>query len=202
MKKLNPNYLFSALSAISLSSCYSTYPVYKSNIHEEIVGKNKVDVLRTYGVPNKTIDDGAGGTVLAYEKETTVTYSTGAVNSNSRYNSISGAVYSSSGILGYGNGASVNQSTFNGYNVTKTNKTFCHIFLDSNNVVREFNSNYGAIFDYEKCYSKNIAKQYAAWATGVTLFFGLPVAIVVYQVSLKNAKKKGIPICEDHIKRQ
>jgi hypothetical protein len=180
------------LSCIMLFSCYSTYPIYKGNVHQEAIGKTKIDILKSYGVPSKTIDDGAGGMVLSFEKESLVTYSTGVTRSNYNLYANRGAVYTSGGIN--------NASTTNSTTVSAVNVQYCHIYLDSNNVATDFRTNYGAIYDHQKCFSKLQARSNAAIFSLVTIGFGTPIAFLGYHIALSRAKQGGIPICEDAIK--
>jgi hypothetical protein len=46
------------------------------NIHDQSIGKSKNQILRLYGVPDKTEDDGVGGKIFIYEELTQVSNTT------------------------------------------------------------------------------------------------------------------------------
>jgi len=107
-------------ATLTLSSCYTTYSTttYKGNAHQESIGKSKNEILRSYGIPDRTMDDGDGGSVLIYEKVTqTTVVNTGGVNYG-QSQSVGGAVYNSQGVLGASQTQSGSVSQGYGYSQT------------------------------------------------------------------------------------
>src|ERR1035441_6084330 len=86
-----------------LNSCYINHQIvhykFEYNAYQACMGKSKNEILRTMGVPNRSMSDGAGGEVLIYEN-TTIT--TQAYQSYITY----GASQSASAAV-YGNGSAV-----------------------------------------------------------------------------------------------
>lgn len=187
------NLLLMLFAIISLSSCYSTYSTttYKGNAHQESIGKSKNEILRSYGIPDRTMDDGQGGSVLIYEKVTqTTVVNTGGVNYG-QSQSVGGAVYNSQGVLGASQTQSGSVSQGYGYSQTSQNKTFCNLFLDKNNNVYDFKSNYGALFDtkYYRCFNKT--NTWLLVGASVFTVYGPIVTVPAAIIMQRKAKKKG-----------
>lgn len=53
------------------------------------MGHNKNEILRTYGVPDRITDDGAGGSILVYEKYTQTTITNASSGTYGRYSNVS-----------------------------------------------------------------------------------------------------------------
>lgn len=191
MKRIN---IYSAIcAAFTLTSCYSTYSsqTYKGNVHQEAIGKSKNEILRSYGIPDRTTDDGQGGTVLIYEKVTqTTVVNTGGVN-YSQSQSVGGAIYNSQGVLGASQTQSGSVSQGYGYSQTSQNKTFCNLFLDEKNNVYDFKSNYGALFDtkYYRCFNKT--NTWLLVGASVITIYGPIVTVPAAIIAQRKAKKKG-----------
>ncbi|MBK9460690.1 MAG: hypothetical protein IPN94_14995 [Sphingobacteriales bacterium] len=62
MKKVK--FILVIVSAILFQSCYTTRYTYVGNVLDDAIGKDKNQILRIYGVPDRTMDDGKGGTLL------------------------------------------------------------------------------------------------------------------------------------------
>jgi len=176
-----------------MTSCYSTYGVYRGNEHEQAIGKSKNEILRSYGIPNQITSDGAGGEVLVYENyiQTTVTNSRSASESASK-TAVRG-VYGKGGIIigsqTYGGTVSSSSSI----SQTSMEKTYCYLYLNTNNKVYDFKTNYGAKYDYYRCFNKKLT-----WiGVGVSCLALWPPIITVPWaiIAQKKAKEKGI-ICK------
>ena len=186
MKILNSISLL-AICIIS-TSCYTTYSTYKGNIHESTIGKTKNEILRSYGIPEKTEDDGAGGSVLVFEKITQTTITNSNTQTYDRSRSNGSAVYGNKGIIQVNQKQGGQISNTDVITQTTTNKDYCYIFLDPQNVVYDFKSNYGAQYDYNKCFNKTLT-----WfGVGVSCLLvyppivTVPWAIISYQKAKKN----------------
>lgn len=182
------------LSVIILSSCYSTKPVYTGNVHSRSLGKTKNQILRTYGLPQRTESDGANGSVLVYENsvETTVTN----VGSVSRLNggTNAGAVYGRNGILGASRTQANVIGNTNAVTRRSVNVQYCYLFLDSQLKVYDFKSNYGAEYnDYERCFDNVATTNLCVLSVGTLVLW--PVVIPWAIIAKKKAKKNGIPMC-------
>ena len=185
-------YLLCLCCISCLTSCYTiTYP-YIGNVHQSAIGKTKNEVLRSYGVSDRIEDDGAGGSVLVYEKYTLTTFT----NSNSSNYGRGVGVYNTNGIIARSNSI----TTTSGISQTSTSKEYCYLFVNKENLVYDFKSNTGAIYDYNnpnKCFNKR-----KTWfGVGLSCMFVIfpPVFLVTVPLALvkqKQAKKKGI-ICDD-----
>ena len=174
--------IFASLSFF-LTSCYTTRYTYSGNVLDNVIGNNKNDILRTYGVPERTMDDGKGGSILIYEQFSQTTISNANVESYAK-GSTSGAV-----IYGYGAAFGVSstqskQSTYaSGYSQTFNTKSYRNIYLNQNNIAYDFQTNFGAKYNSSRCLSKGLT-----WLSAIYLFpIGIPIAII----SINKAKKKG-----------
>lgn len=176
-----------------MTSCYSTYSVYKGNVHQQTIGKTKNEILRSYGVPNQITSDGAGGEVLVYEvyTQTTITNSSGATKSGSS-TAVRG-VYGNGGIIIGSQTRGTSVSSANTISQTSVDKTYCNLYLNADNVVYDFQTNYGAQYDYYRCFDKKLT-----WiGVGVSCLAVWPVIVTVPWaiIAQKKAKEKGI-ICK------
>ena len=189
--KINNFLIFIGLTL--LTSCYSTYYTYKGNVHQQSIGQNKNQILRTYGVPDNTTDDGAGGSVLVYEKYTQTT--TTNVNSGSygRSSTLAGAIYGNGGIIGGSQTQAGSITSTNGISQTSTSKTFCYLFLDTNNIVYDFKTNYGAQYDRNRCFNGTLT----LLGVGVSCALIYPAVVTVPWaiIAHRKAKKNGL-ICK------
>jgi hypothetical protein len=181
------------LSSLLLTSCYSNYYTYKGNAHQQAMGKTKNEILRSYGVPERTQDDGAGGSILIYEqfKQTTVSNSNTAAY-GARTTS-SAAIYSNSGMVGASNSQSGQVSSTNGISQTTMSKDFCYLYVNPSNVVYDFKTNYGALYNQNRCFNR---LQTWVWV-GYSCLFVIPavVTVPVAIIAQKKAKKRG-EICK------
>jgi hypothetical protein len=185
--------IFIATSTL-LTSCYSTYYTYKGNVHQQAIGQNKNQILRTYGVPDNTTDDGAGGSILVYERYTQTT--TTNINSGSygRSSTVGGAIYGNGGIIGGSQTQAGSISSTNGISQTSTSKTYCYLFLNNKNIVYDFKTNYGAQYDENRCFNKT-----TTWVNVIVYSIFIPPVIVAAVplaiIAQKKAKKNGL-ICK------
>jgi hypothetical protein len=191
----NKKSLLLAITALCtlLSSCYSVYPVYKGNVHQSAISQTKNQILRTYGVPGRTSDDGLGGTILVYERSTMTTISNSNSAAYGRSASVGAAVYGSNGVIGASQTQAGAISLTNGISQTSLFTEYCYLFLNKDNVVYDFKTNYGALYDYRKCYDK-----VSTWTcVGLSCFLVYPAVVSVPWAILaqRNAKKKG-EICK------
>ncbi len=191
MKTLNAISLFVLL--IISTSCYTTYSTYKGNVHENTIGKTKNEILRSYGIPEKTEDDGAGGSVMVFEKITQTTITNSSTQTLDRSRSNGSVVYGNKGIIQANQNQGGQVSNTDVITQTTTNKDYCYIFLDPENVVYDFKSNYGAQYDYDKCFNKSLT-----WVSvGVSCLFVYPAIVTVPWaiISYQKAKNKD-KICK------
>jgi hypothetical protein len=182
-----------SLCILFMTSCYSTKPVYKSNVHSQSIGKSKNQILRTYGVPQRTEGDGENGSIMIFEKsvETTVTN----VGTTSRLNSgtNAGAVYGGGGIIAGSRTQGNVIANTNAISRTSTDVQFLYLFLDSSLKVYDFKSNYGAEYDYIKCFD-NLTTTYVCLLS-VCCVFPAPIVIPWAIIAKKKAIKRGLPLC-------
>lgn len=177
-----------------LTSCYSTYYTYSGNVHQRAIGQNKNQILRTYGIPDKTTDDGAGGSIFVYESYTQTT--TTNINSGTYGRSLAygGAIYDNGGIIGASQTQAGSVSSTYGVSETSINKTFCYLFLDKNNIVYDFKTNYGAQYEEYSCFSKT--RTWLNVSVYCLLFPPVIVAAIPCAIiAQKKAKRKGM-ICK------
>lgn len=183
------HYLLLFFTAPYLTGCYTTYSTqtYIGNSHQEAIGKSKNEILRSYGVPDKTTDDGQGGTILIYEKitETTVVNTVGVSQSSGS------VVYNSQGALGASQSRAGNISQGYGRSETTQNKTFCNLFLDNSGKVYDFKSNYGALYEtqYSRCFNKT--NTWMLVGASVFTIYGPIVTVPTAIIMQRKAKKKG-----------
>jgi hypothetical protein len=188
MKK-NINTIILVVIVLFYSSCYSTYSTYKGNVHQQAIGKTKNEILRSYGPPDQTQDDGAGGTIMMYEKFTQTTVTNGTSASYGRSSAVGGAIYGNNGVLSGANAVSGSVSSMSGVSQTSVDKTFCYLFLNKNNIVYDFKTNYGAQFEYNRCFDKT--KTWLGVAASCFLVYPALVTIPWAIVAQGKAKKAG-----------
>lgn len=180
---LNASLIFiSILFMFFLQSCYTTYRVDRGNVHQQAIGKTKNEILRTYGVPNRTTSDAIGGEVLIYESRTAITNSYG----NSAAQTYGGAVYGNGAAYGAATGYGATSSTTE----TSVEIRFVNLFIDRYGIVYDYKSNYGTQFSFEKCFNKT--KTWVSVSFGA-LFFP-PSLIITLPIGLgkqAKAKKEG-----------
>lgn len=191
MKILNLTIL--ATISILLTSCYSVSKTYEGNAHQEAIGKTKNEILRSYGIPERSTDDGAGGTVLIFEqvKQTTVTNSNTQTLDRSRTNGSN--IYGNKGILQVNNTQGGQISNTNAVTETTTTKDYCYLFLNPENIVYDFKTNYGAIYKTTRCFDK-----FQTWIwVGISCVFVYPPIITVPLAIIKQTRaKKNGEICK------
>ena len=186
----------------SLSSCYitrySSNVEYTHNVYKPIIGKTKNEVLRSWGVPDRTADDGAGGEILIYEKLTQTT--TSNVNSASYGGSQTqgAAIYGNNTAVGstYSRNGQITSGTATSQ--TTTNKAYLNLFVDQNEVVYDFNASESGDRYKTTTLSTRCFSTFYTWS-GVfcsaifppLLLATVPVAIIMHI----KAKKKGL-ICK------
>jgi hypothetical protein len=181
-------FVFGVLILLLLTSCYATKYTYSGNIHEQSIGKTKNEILREYGVPDKTDDDGAGGKIMIYEKITQVTTTNAGASSYERGSAYGGVIYGN----GYGAGGvesrSGQVSSMNATTQSTTNKQFVNIFLNKNDVAYDYRSNYGAKFNMSRCFSPKLTWSSVAISAIVwpALFVTVPLAIIKHVKAKKN----------------
>jgi hypothetical protein len=172
-----------------MTSCYSTYHVYKGNVHQQSIGKTKNEILRSYGVPDKTTDDGAGGEVLAYEKyfQTTITNSGAATLGNS--STVGSAVYGNAGIIGGSQTLGSSYTSIRSTSHTSIDKTYCYLYLNPSKIVYDFKTNTGGIYDSKKCF--DVRKSYTFVGISFLVYPVFVVSLPWTIIAHVKAKKKG-----------
>lgn len=175
------------ISLLSLSSCFTMGYTYTGNVFQKCIGLSKNEIVRTYGAPDRILDDGAGGSILVYEQlsQTTISAANGA--SYGRSSTVGAAVYGNGGIIGASDTRAGQVSSMNGISHTIINKSFLNIFINSQNTVYDFKSNYGALYNTSRCYDKKATKT-ALWCCGI---FATPFLIIAIPIAI-SAKKKAV----------
>jgi hypothetical protein len=177
-----------------LSSCYSVKQTYSGNIHQKSVGLTKNQALREYGVPDRTEDDGDGGSVLVYEKFVETTVSSAKFNTKGRNSSEAGVLYGNGGILGAGQGRNTSRGSARSTSRKSVDKDFLNVFINKENVVYDFKSNYGALYEKSECFDKT-----TTWVGVVCsgVFFVVPMLVTIPLAIVKQRKaKKAGNICK------
>jgi hypothetical protein len=171
------------ISLLSLSSCFTTGYTYSGNVFQKCIGMSKNEIVRTYGAPDRILDDGAGGSILVYEQlsQTTISAANGA--SYGRSSTVGAAVYGNGGIIGASETRAGQVSSMNGISHTIINKRFLNMFINSQNTVYDFKSNYGALYNTSRCYDR---KTTTMWVVMGAIFFS-PSLIVT--IPLTNSKR-------------
>ena len=194
----NISFVFLGVCFLTLTSCYTTQfsyeTTYVGNIYKEALGKSKNEILRIYGVPDRSTDDGAGGEVLIYEKFTQTTTSSSNSSSYGGSNTYGGAVYGNNAAVGAVYNRNGQVSSGNARSQTTVNKAFLNLFIDKSGNVYDFKASesgdrYNTKTSQTKCYSKLLT-----WSGVVCsaifppfLIATVPIAIVTQ----RKAKKKG-----------
>jgi len=186
----------------SLNSCYTTQISYQTsythNVYKPMLGKTKNEAIRTYGVPDRTSDDGAGGEVLIYEKitQTTTTNVNSATYGGS--NTHGAAVYGNNGAAGSVYSRNGQVSSGNGISQTTSNKAFLNLFVDKNGVIYDFKASENGDRYETKTYQTRCFDRFTTWG-GVLISAVFPplllATIPIAIVSNQKAKKKG-EICK------
>lgn len=184
-------YLFfiTASYLLTLSSCYSTKYNYTGNVHEQAVGKSKNEILRLYGIPDKTEDDGDGGKILAYEKYTQTTRTNAGAYNYGNSSTVGGAIYGNGGILGATDTRSGSISQFGSVSQSSVDKQFCYLFLNNKGICYDFKSNYGAKYSSYSCFDKVLT--WTSVAYSAIFIIPLPITITLALIEQKKAKKNG-----------
>lgn len=167
------------ITFLSLSSCYTTRQTYSGNTHQQCIGKSKNEILRAYGVPDKVQDDGVGGSILVYEQLTQTSTLSAKADSHGRSLNSNAAIYNNSGIIDASDSQVGEVSSLHDKDQTSIIKPFCTIYVNAQNVVYDFKSNYGAL--YKK--SKHLKKA----ATFVTVLTAC-ILIYLHQFLLANSQ--------------
>ena len=182
MKKVK--FILVIVSAILFQSCYTTRYTYVGNVLDDATGKDKNQILRIYGVPDRTMDDGKGGTLLIYENFSQTTISSASAYGQGNSQSRGSVTYGYGNI--YGNSSTNSSAKVNAYGVSRTynTKTYSNIYLNSENIAYDFQTNFGGKYDSNRCLNKGLT-----WACSI--YFLWPLAPLVAIPVINNAKKKG-----------
>lgn len=184
IKKKSINVICIFLAALSLQSCYVTRYTYVGNVLDDIIGMNKNQILRSIGVPERTMDDGKGGEILIYEKFSQTTISQASSYGQGKATKNTNVAFGYNSIYGNSNTRTSAQVKSYGYSKTFTNKTFRNIYLNSNGIVYDFQTNFGGKYDKDRCLSKGMT-----WLTSIC-FLNILSPLVAIPV-IRSAKKKG-----------
>lgn len=188
MKKI----FYALLLVLLFGSCsplqYSSYFTYEGNEHASALGKSKNELLRTYGVPDQTVDDdGAGGYIMCWEK---VSVNTKSGATSSAYGTYSaGAVYNSNGLVSSGQSAAV--SSAYGTSSTTVDKDFVYLYMNGDNVCYDFKTNIGAIYSKHYCLDKGTTIFNAVGFSILTVGLAAPIQIPWAIIGINRAKKNG-----------
>jgi hypothetical protein len=195
-------YFLLFLCCTTLSSCYTTATLseYKGNVHQQAMGKTKNEVLRIYGPPDNTTDDGAGGTILMYEKYSTTTITNAGAATYGGANTIGAAIYGSGGIIGGSQTRGGAVSTMSGYSQKSTDKTYCYLYLNSKNVVYDFKTNYGAQYDYKSVRCFDGTMTWACVCLSALTVYGPIITVPWAIIAQSKARKKG-ELCRQKLYR-
>ncbi|MDW8393418.1 MAG: hypothetical protein RMK52_04145 [Chitinophagales bacterium] len=182
-------YILFLFLAFCWQSCYTTKYFYVGHELDAVIGMDKNQILRTYGVPDRTMDDGKGGSILIYENFTLTTISAASAYGLGQYNKQDDVIFSYGGVHAI---SSLNSSSLvNAMGVSHTvrNKWYRNIFLDTANIAYEYQTNFGGKYDSYKCLDKGLT-----WLCSFA-FLGILSPIVAVPVII-SAKKKG-KICSN-----
>ncbi len=175
----------------SLTSCYTTSYTYVGNSFQKCIGQNKNEIVRTIGAPDRIQDDGAGGSILIYEQQMLTTFSTANSASYGRSTTVGAAVYGNGGIIGASDTRAGQVSSMNGLSQSIISKTYVNLFINPQNVVYDFKSNYGALYNSSRCYDKKATNKLLLW-TGIyffpSLLFSIPIANHKRHLAEKNGE--------------
>ena len=175
----------------SLFSCYTTHYTYVGNSFQKCIGQSKNEIVRTIGAPDRIQDDGAGGSILIYEQQMLTTFSTANSASYGRSTTVGAAVYGNGGIIGASDTRAGQVSSMNGLSQSIISKTYVNLFINSQNVVYDFKSNYGALYNVSRCYDIKANKKIKLiW--GIiwfpSLLFSIPIANHKRHLAEKNGE--------------
>ena len=182
-----------------LNSCYINHQIvhykFEYNAYQACMGKSKNEILRTIGVPNRSMSDGAGGEVLVYENTTITTQAYQSYVTYGASQSASAAVYGNGSAVGLTYGRYGQVTTGNGTSQTTAHTNYLHLFVDKNGVVYDFRSNtngdiYSSAVNYERCYS-NFWSIYWVVLTAVfppDLLVTVPLVIIKHHKAKKNGE--------------
>jgi hypothetical protein len=182
------------VAGLLLTSCYSTrqFTASTGNIHDQSIGKSKNQILRLYGVPDKTEDDGVGGKIFIYEELTQVSTNKSNASTFGNSNGAGALVYDRYGIVGATE--SRNSQVANSKSITKTfiDKKYLNVFINKNDTAYDFRSNYGA---YSNSNSSRCLNKSKTWLfAGITSVILWPTAIIAIPaaiITIHRAKKRN-----------
>jgi len=172
------------LSAMLLQSCYMTKYTYTGNVLDDAIGKDKNQILRIFNVPDRTMDDGKGGTILIYENFSQTTISSASAYGQGSSQSRGSVTYGYGNIYGSSNTNSSARVNASGISQTYTTKIYRNIYLNSENIAYDYQTNFGGKYDSYRCLNKGLT-----WGTSI-LFLNVLSPVVAIPV-IQNAKKKG-----------
>ena len=128
MKTLLPRFVIIMIACL-FTSCLSTtkisYVPLEADYREAFIGKHHNFIVSSFGAPDRQTSDGAGGTILIYEKTTTTS------NSNSMATAYNVNYFSKTYTPG------TQTST-----VTTQNTSYIHLFMDKDGVCYKVKSNH------------------------------------------------------------
>src|SRR5690606_38992360 len=137
------NFALFLMSFITLQSCYVTSYTYVGNVLDDMIGMNKNQILRSIGVPERTMDDGNGGEILIYENFSQTTLSSASAYGTGESNTKSNLTFGYNSIYGNSNTRTSANIKSYGYSKTFTTKTYRNIYIDKNNIVYDYQTNFG-----------------------------------------------------------
>tara|TARA_B110001469_G_C9402839_1_gene206839 strand:- start:35 stop:565 length:531 start_codon:yes stop_codon:yes gene_type:complete len=172
------------MGLLTLQSCYVTSYTYVGNTLDNSIGLNKNQVLRTIGVPERTMGDGDNGEILIYEKFSQTTLSSATAYGSGKSNTNSNVTFGFNSIYGNSNTRTSAQIKSYGYSKTYTSKIYRNIYLNQDGIVYDYQTNFGGKYDSYKCLHKGWT-----WYASI-LFLGILSPAVAVPV-IKSAKKKG-----------
>lgn len=159
-------FLLLMLVGVTMTSCWAVRSItvtdipekYIGNKYDALIGMSKAQVLAEMSVPDRTMDDGLGGEILIYEKKEQVSKTTGRAVTSSTTN------VSTKPVTNYWTGQTSLQSTgntstansLNSTTVTKENKEYVNVFINTNSTCYKVDTNIGDIYEpavtHKECY--------------------------------------------------
>lgn len=193
-------FLLLMLVGVTMTSCWTVHSVtvtdipeqYVGNKYDVLIGMSKADVLTEMSVPDRTMDDGLGGSILIYEKKEQVSNTTG----------YSTASATTKPVTNYWTGQTSLQST--GYNrmntstVTKENKEYVNVFINADNICYKVDANIGDIYEpavtHQECYKAPNSKLLWMLMPPIMVIGWIPALWVIAQdAKIKKGKYELVP---------
>lgn len=200
-------FFFGALIIVLFASCSQkvAYTVvhqqpsqeFAGNKFDEFKGKTVNEIMREMSVPNREMEDGAGGKILIYEDIKFVTTSSNTHSTHSTSASYGTAVagYNYRGnpqVNSNAYGSSSTTNTDRGKSVSEEQKKYVNFFINPNGVCYDVKANYGDLYKripgkYQTCLRREVNPLGLLW------FLVPPVGLVygIYYLAMDGKPIKN-----------